>query len=613
VIAITLVAAGLRFSGLGLVPLDPFYDAAVRSMSRSWHNFFFGAFDPSARTAIDKPPLDLWLQVAAIKVFGYNATALRVPQALAGTFAPALLYDTVRRVAGRGAGVAAAAVLAVLPISVLTARSDTMDSVMTFLLVACAWLLVRAAQLPPERRTRALVAVALLLGLAFNVKLFEALVPAPAFAVGAWLLLEGSARVRARRAGLITAAFLVGALWWLTAVSVVPVAHRPFALGSSDGSVWNAVFVYNGSDRIFGDRHAEAAGPATALIASARRGPALLRHAAPVHRHHAAQASPPGPLRLLRKSFVDYGGLLGVELLAGAVFLLLGLALARARGWRPSRPRTARGFAAVVVGLWWAAGVILFSFEHRVQTRYLEAFTPAVAVLLGVGLAAVAGRVRSREGTAALLAGLTVSIAYAAHVTGVGTIVHTGLRVGLIIGAVTFVLALVALALALRRGWPRWWSPGVAGTLALAAVLAFPVSRDVRIERRHESDEPSTIHLTAIVLRSLSRYLRAHQGGARYETAVSAPTLAAPLITQDARPVLLLTSIGGRPIVSLSQFVADVRSREVGYLLTRGVCPRRRNPALAACSLTVEWAVAHGRNVTSAVTRGGLGQLYQLS
>ena len=33
---------------------DPFYDAAVRSMSLSWHNFFFGAFEPSASVSIDK-------------------------------------------------------------------------------------------------------------------------------------------------------------------------------------------------------------------------------------------------------------------------------------------------------------------------------------------------------------------------------------------------------------------------------------------------------------------------------------------------------------------------------------------------------------------------------
>ena len=39
-------------------------------MGLSWHNFFYAAFDPAARLAIDKPPLDLWFQVASVKLFG---------------------------------------------------------------------------------------------------------------------------------------------------------------------------------------------------------------------------------------------------------------------------------------------------------------------------------------------------------------------------------------------------------------------------------------------------------------------------------------------------------------------------------------------------------------
>jgi hypothetical protein len=74
-VLIVAVAAALRLAHLGSVPDNPFYDAAVRSMSLSLHNFFFGAFDPSARLAVDKPPLDLWLQVASVKLFGFTPFA----------------------------------------------------------------------------------------------------------------------------------------------------------------------------------------------------------------------------------------------------------------------------------------------------------------------------------------------------------------------------------------------------------------------------------------------------------------------------------------------------------------------------------------------------------
>src|SRR3979490_2059706 len=88
---ITVAAAVLRLLYIGRVSPDPFYDAAVRSMGLSWHNFFFGAFEPGASVSIDKPPVDLWLQVASVKVLGFTSTSLKLPQALARTPAVAPL------------------------------------------------------------------------------------------------------------------------------------------------------------------------------------------------------------------------------------------------------------------------------------------------------------------------------------------------------------------------------------------------------------------------------------------------------------------------------------------------------------------------------------------
>ena len=120
----------LRLVHIGAVPPDPFYDAAVRSMGLSWHNFFFGAFEPGGSVSIDKPPVDLWLQVISVKLLGFSSTTLKLPEVLAGTAAVPLLYVLVRRLWNAAAGIAAAAAMAVLPIAVITARSDTMDGVM---------------------------------------------------------------------------------------------------------------------------------------------------------------------------------------------------------------------------------------------------------------------------------------------------------------------------------------------------------------------------------------------------------------------------------------------------------------------------------------------------
>src|SRR5215468_4679420 len=120
---ITLGAAVLRLWQIGKVSPDPFYDAAVRSMALSWHNFFFGAFEPGGSVSIDKPPIDLWLQVASVKLFGFSATTLKLPDALAAALA-----------------------LAVLPVEVITSRSDTMDGVMMALIVLALLLIVRAGE-----------------------------------------------------------------------------------------------------------------------------------------------------------------------------------------------------------------------------------------------------------------------------------------------------------------------------------------------------------------------------------------------------------------------------------------------------------------------------------
>src|ERR1700716_1007686 len=174
--AITVAAAVLRLLYIGRVSPDPFYDAAVRSMGLSWHNFFFGAFEPGGSVSIDKPPVDLWLQVASVKLFGFSSTTLKLPEVIAGTASVPLLFAAVRRIWSPTAGLAAALALAVLPVDVITSRSDTMDAVMMVLIVLALVLLVRAAE---TGHNRWLLAAADALGVLFDVKLLYSLVALP--------------------------------------------------------------------------------------------------------------------------------------------------------------------------------------------------------------------------------------------------------------------------------------------------------------------------------------------------------------------------------------------------------------------------------------------------
>src|SRR5438309_9177583 len=103
-VLIIVAAAALRLIAIAHVSPDPFYDAAVRSMGLSWHNFFFGAFEPGGSVSIDKPPVDLWLQVASVKLLGFSSTTLKLPEAFAGILAVPILFAAVRRVWSPAAG-----------------------------------------------------------------------------------------------------------------------------------------------------------------------------------------------------------------------------------------------------------------------------------------------------------------------------------------------------------------------------------------------------------------------------------------------------------------------------------------------------------------------------
>ena len=115
-------------------------------MVSSWHNFFFVSFDPGGLVSVDKPPLALWAQALSAKIFGYSGWAILLPEALAGVAAVWLLYLLVARVFGRVAGLAAALALALSPVSVSVNRDNNPDALLALLLIAAAYVGVRAIE-----------------------------------------------------------------------------------------------------------------------------------------------------------------------------------------------------------------------------------------------------------------------------------------------------------------------------------------------------------------------------------------------------------------------------------------------------------------------------------
>jgi 4-amino-4-deoxy-L-arabinose transferase-like glycosyltransferase len=606
--AITLAAAALRLIAIGKVSPDPFYDAAVRSMGLSWHNFFFGAFEPAGSVSIDKPPVDLWLQVVSVKLLGFSSTTLKLPEVLAGTASVPLIHAVVRRVWNAPAGLAAALAMAVLPIEVITSRSDTMDAVMMALIVLALLFFVRAAE---GGRTGWLLAGAAVLGLAFNVKLLETLIALPGIAVLVYLGMPGPLRRRLVAIALAGLVYVVVALSWLTATLIAPAHDRPWAIGSTNGSAWNAAFVFNGTERLGG----KSAEPQGSVYEPGHRYPTATQS----ERDHIPIV-PPSPTRLLARVGPLSGQRLGLQVL---IALLLGIpaliwGLRREHDPRESeqdeqreaadaRVRVRRA-AAAGIGLWMLTGIVLFSHMARLHPRYVEGFTPAVAAMLGIGVVWAAGRAGPSR-LAILGLGLAVSVFYSERLL-YGTP---------LMWWVALAGALAALSLAAIARLPRLRAGGGGGialagaTLAtLVAILAVPLNADVTAIETHVTDAGYVGALPSEEQRLISSYLRAHQGSARYEVAAESATQIGSLIVQDARPVLVLTTYAGQvftPVPKLKRLIAE---GQVRYAFLNTFCTRRASLRNPACSAPAKWVRAHGSDVSRAAGLSQGGLLYRL-
>ena len=254
-VGLLVLAAALNLWGLSVNGwANEYYSATVRSMTTSWHNFLYGAFDPAGVMTVDKPPLALWVQAASAKVFGFSSLSMLVPQALMGVAAVGLVYDLTRRVFGRPAGFVAGLALALTPITVAIARHNNPDMLLILCCVAALWFVVRGLA---DGRTRWLVLAGVMIGLGFETKMAAALIVVPGLAA-AWLWAApggGFRRVRQLLAGGV-AMVVVGAAWPLL-IALTPAESRPWVSGTSDNSIWSLIAGYNGAGRVTG----QAGGP----------------------------------------------------------------------------------------------------------------------------------------------------------------------------------------------------------------------------------------------------------------------------------------------------------------------------------------------------------------
>jgi 4-amino-4-deoxy-L-arabinose transferase-like glycosyltransferase len=397
---ILFVAAFLDFFALGANGYGTYYPPAVRSMMDNWHNFFFVSYDPGGFVTVDKPPLGFWFEVLSAKIFGFNAVSILLPQALAGVLSVLLLYYLVRRRFGVVAGLLAALALAVTPISVVTNRDITIDSILALFLLVGAWAVLRAAE---TGQLRWLLLSALMVGLGFNVKMLEAYLVVPAFAV---LYLIAAPRNIWKRLGHLALAgllLLLVSFCWIEVVDLTPASQRPYVDSTQDDSELSLALGYNGISRLFGPGNS--IGSPSAVTSTTPRGngangtPTTNSASGPGPVGNGANGTPqqissssspnaaptgvfddgnPGPLRLFQEALGSQIGWL-------LPLALLGI-LALAWQGRP-RVREDRKLQSLLLwGMWLLTMGIFFSVAGFFHQYYLTEMAPGLAALVGIGL-----------------------------------------------------------------------------------------------------------------------------------------------------------------------------------------------------------------------------------
>src|ERR1700683_1498493 len=365
------------------VSIEIYYAAAARSMSLSFHNFVFAAFDPAGTVTTDKLPGALWVQALSVRISGAHLWALILPQVIEGAATVLVLGRAVCRLAGGGAGLVSAGILALSPATVALDRGNVPDTLMILLVVLAADSVVTAVI---SGRLRPLLLAGVWVGRAFQAKMIEAWLVLPALFVCYVVCAAGTWATRARRAGAMVLVAAAGSVSWMTLVTVVPAWVRPYTDGSPDNSVFYQVFVYNGFGRL------DQAPPDQLLDQCNRLRPPL--------------PPAPGADRLLTGALGrDAGWLIAAVVVALVVGLLA----------RRGQPRQDPVRACLLLwGCWLAVLWAAFSATTFVNSYYLAALSPAVAALLGTG-AALAWVHRNRPWTwAAVGAAVAATGAYGA-------------------------------------------------------------------------------------------------------------------------------------------------------------------------------------------------------
>jgi 4-amino-4-deoxy-L-arabinose transferase-like glycosyltransferase len=596
-VGIILISVFMDFYRLGQNGFGSYYPPAVRSMMDSWHNFFFASYDPGGFVTIDKPPVGFWFEVASAKLFGFNSVSILLPQALAGVLSVLLLYYLVRRHFGVMAGLLAALALAITPISVVTNRNTTIDSILALTLLIGAWAVLRAAE---TGKLRWLLLSAVIVGIGFNIKMLEAYLVVPAYGLLYLLAAPRSIWKRIGHLALAGLVLLVVSFSWVMAVDLTPASQRPYVDSTQNNSELSLAIGYNGLERLLGrfgsgfrgvppanatNRSGSTGGngnpPTGGNGGSTNTGRNVTRQQQPTGGGFGGifDTGDPSPLRLFN---ISLGGQVS-WLLPLALFGMLALAWQR----RPRIQGDRQQQSLVFWGMWLLTMGTFFSVAGFFHQYYMTEMAPAIAALVGIGLvtmwqdyrrggwrgwllplaliATVAEQIHLLNSYPVWSQRLTpVLIVLCIIVVGVLIIARIAPRFNLKAPGVRFILpALSAGVLALMLA-PTVWAaiPVTQGTQADLLVAGPSQSEGFGGNFAGGRDNAANMN-TALI-----RYLEANQGTTKFLVAVPSSMTADGIILATNKPVMSMGGFSGSdPILTTGQLAALVKNGTVRFFL----------------------------------------------
>lgn len=468
-LAALTIAATVAYSwGIGHDGINVYYAGAVRSMASSWHDFVYGAFDRQGSISIDKLPGAFWLQVLSVKVFGFNESAMVLPEVVAGALTIPVLFRTVRRVAGARTALVAAVLFTFTPAALTEPRGNESDPWSLLLILLAVDAVLRAIAGPRRRerglpglRTtgglRSLILAGVWFGLAFQTKMGEAWLPVPAVAVAYAIAGPKSFKNRALRLSAAAGVMIVVSFSWVTFVALTPAHDRPFTDGTTDNSPFSQIFGYNGFGRFAGG------GTATyGLPSIAPPSPDASEYANDLVQfgHRTAIGSAASWNRLLTDDIGRCAGwLLPIALIAGVAILFV----------RRNEPRTDPLRAATIAfGLWLLTDTIVFSASGTLIPYYTTMLVPGIAVLCAIGLKTALTATPTRTARIATAAAIAAAVGWSAWLQSAG---------GALWSWAAVVLAAAAIS-ALFIGRPQRTNRVLVAALAVTGAVVGPIAAD---------------------------------------------------------------------------------------------------------------------------------------